>query len=181
MADYIKMNRADQRRYFAKLYRKNFAPIPFRGSLSLGALNTNTVIKADMLDTVLGEDIFFISCDITCGIREQTPTEGPIEFGLAHGDYDVGEIEEALSVSYFNPDNKIEQERSKRLVRRIGLFPGLRSEETFNQGAKYRQIIKFSVGNGFNLDYWAANRSSAALTTGTVIEFAGTLFGKWQR
>ncbi len=181
MVHYSEMNPVEQKRYFAKLRRKNFHPIPFRDSIQLLTLATNTTLIADMLDTNLGEDYFFISMDILATIREQSANEGPIEFGIAHEDYSAAEVEEHLSVSFVNPDNKIEQERARRKVRRVGHFPGLLATEVFNDGRKYRQTIKFSVGNGFNMSFFAANRSSAALTTGTVIEFSGTFFGRWQR
>ena len=168
-------------KHYAMLRRKNFVAIPYRGSVTLSTLAANTVVDAALFDTVLGEDLFCISTDLECQLQGFTAAEGPLEFGMAHSDYSEGEVEEALSVSFFNPDNKIEQERARRAVRRIGAFPGLTTNEVFRDGTKYRQTLKFSVGNGFTVNLFVANRGPGTLTTGASVKFQGTMFGRWQR
>ena len=177
MVDYT----PEQVRAYAKRRRKNFVAVPFRGSISLLTTAANNVVDAALFDSLLLEDLFCLSADVTIEIRGLTATEGPTEFGMAHSDYSEGEVEEALSVSYIGPDNKIEQERAKRLVRRIGTLPGLSTNEAFNDGRKYRQTLKFTIGNGFNMNMWAANRSAGAYTTGASLTFQGTVFGRWLR
>ena len=170
-----------QMKSYAKRRKKNFAAVPFRGSISLLTTAANTVVDAPMFDSVLLEDLFCLSADVTAQIRGLTATEGPTEFGFAHSDYSEGEVEEYLSVSYIGPDNKIEQERARRAIRRIGSFSGLDTNEEFNDGRKYRQVVKFTIGNGFNMNVWAANRSAGAYTTGASLTFQGTMYGRWQR
>ncbi len=181
MVDYRTLDPAAKQVYFAKLRRRNFVAVPIRGKVTLATLGSNVAITGDVFDSVLVEDLFCISCDINVALRDHTAGEGPIEFGLAHGDYSAAEIEECLSVSLLSPDNKIEGERARRLVRRIGYFAGLSTEEVFNNGVPKRVPLRWTQGDGTQMDMWAANRSGAALTTGTILEFQGTMYGRWQR
>ena len=178
---YHDMDERTRKAYFAKLRKKNWVPLRFRGELSLGTMASAAVVSSPVLDSVLAEDLFCISTDITVQMRDHTGPEGPLEFGLAHGDYSVTEIKEYLDVSYVDPDKQIEKEHARRLVRMIGALSGLNASEAFNDGRKYRQKLKFTVGNAFNLDFWVANRDGGSLTTGTTVTFQGTLFGRWLR
>ena len=181
MPDYSQMSDTMRNAYFAKLRRKNWVPIRFRGEVSLLTLASAAVLSAPVLDSTLAEDLYCISTDIIVQMRDHTAPEGPLEFGLSHGDYTDTEIKEYLDVSYMDPDKKIEAEHARRLVRMVGGLSGLNASEAFNDGRKYRQILKFTVGNGYNLDFWVANRDGGSLTTGTTIMFSGTLFGRWRR
>ncbi len=59
----------------------------------------------------------------TWSIVGMTEGEGPITVGYAHSDYTVTEIKEALeSGASIDPGLKIEQERTNRLIRIVGVF-----------------------------------------------------------
>ncbi len=159
--------------------RKGFQAINFSGALALSTLADDTVLSGGFF--TLGEDFFIISMDTLCALRGLTAGEGPIHVGFAHGDLSVGEVEEALQAEVTDPDDIIARERGRRPVRPFGVFPGLNTNEALNDGVPLRKKIKLSIGDGHIPSFYAANRSGAALTTGAIIEFVGTLYGRWQR
>ncbi len=160
--------------------RKNFVAIPFTNALALGTLADETVLS-NSISQVFGEDLYVISVDITLGLRGHTASETPIMFGLAHSDLTDAEILEALNAEVTDPDDIIAKERAKRPVRKIGGFYGTIAEPVFNDGKKYRQKMAFTVGDGHDISLWAKNQSGAALTTGTIIEYDGVIYGRWKR
>ncbi len=153
--------------------------IPFQTQLPLLTLANGTVLVV-AATSALGEDLFVISVDSQITIRGLTAGETPIYVGLNHSDYTVAEIAEALDVALTDPNDKIEQERSRRLVRRIGVFAGPDVDQHMNQGVSTRTKCLFTVGNDFNLEIFARNQSGAALTTGSVLEISGTIYGRWR-
>ncbi len=173
------MKKNNVRRF--KLNRKNFVAIPFSASVTLGTLADDAIIAINALGANLGEDLYVISADIFAMVRDMTGGETPLEFGCAHSDLSVTEIDENLTAELTDPDDIIAKERARRPVRRIGLFNGVDTQIQWNDGNSKRVKIRFSIGNGFNLSLWVKNRSGAILTTGAVAEFSGTLFGRWQR
>jgi hypothetical protein len=52
--------------------------------------------------------------------------------------------------------------------------------QNLNDGVKIRTPIKFGVGTGHQLNFWAENQSGASLTTGTIIEIEGVLYLRWR-
>ncbi len=164
--------------------RRNFVAIPFTAEFVLGTLADDTVLFGNLLGSAFGEDIFVISIDGLWGQQNPTLTEGPIEFGFAHGDLSAAEIREALVAELTNPDDIVAREHARRPVRRVGQFNDSSSAGSviqFNNGNIKRTPLRFSVGNGFQITTWVFNKSGAALTTGQTIHIAGTLFGRWQR
>ena len=131
----------------------------------------------------LGEDLFCISVDTTLSLRGIAAGEGPLTVGVAHGDLSIAEIVEALDANLTSPDDIIARERSRRPVRRIGIFAAQETGESqiLNGGIVLRTKLRFSVGNGHDVSFWIRNQSGAALTTGGFLETHGTLFGRWQR
>ncbi len=165
-----------------KRSNKNFVAIPFDASITLGTLAAGGVIATDIFGTVLGEDLFVLSIDGLWSSQGHTSGEGPIHVGFAHDDYTGPEIAENLGAELTDPDDKIAQERSRRLVRKSGVFmQDAATPQTLNHGTSIRNKLKFSVGDGHNVSAWALNNSGATLTTGTVIRIVGTLYGRWQR
>lgn len=162
--------------------RRNFVAIPYNGTLTLGTLADNVVAIAALLSSVLGEDLYIISVDIYVSFRDTTGGEILLIVGLAHGDLTVTEILENLDAELTDPDDIIAKERARRPVRRFGVFNQVGApEQGLNDGKKIRVPIRFSVGDGFNLNVFVVNRTGAALTTGGFLEFSGTIFGRWQR
>ncbi len=161
---------------------KDFVAIPFRiAGLALATLGDGTVLIQNALGGNFGEDFFFISADILWSILGLTATEGPIAVGITHGDLTVGEVAEALDAELLTPDNIIQNERNRRPVRRSGVFDGLNSNQSLNDGKMIRTKGKFSVGNDHFLGLWVRNLSGGTLTTGAKLQAQGTIYGRWQR
>ncbi len=160
--------------------RRGFVAIPFTSSTALATLADDTILATGLVSN-FGEDIYVISVDAQFTMRGNTTGENPISVGFSHSDLSPGEVLEALKADLSNPDDIIAKERARRPVRRTGVFAGAAVIQTLNDGKSIRQKIKFSVGNGFDLDAWFWNRSGGALQTGTIIEVDGTIYGRWQR
>ncbi len=163
-----------------KRSNKNFVAIPFTQTLSLGTLADNTVAINTLLSNLV-EDLFVISVDAYWSLRGMTANEGPLEVGLAHGDYTVTEIKECIESDNSDPDDLIDVERSRRKVRRSGMFQVIAPTEVLAQGEKIRTRMKFTIGDGKSLISWISNRTGSALTTGGSLVVSGTIFGRWLR
>ncbi len=169
--------------------RKNrgFVAIPVQGSLPLLTLADQAVLTADLFSAALTEDLFVISSEITSQIRGVTAGEGdPSTLVLAHGDYTDAQIAEALTVKLLGPGNKIEQERSRRLVRKLGVFQG----SNVNVETELKMIgkggapnpktnVKFVIESAKTMKIGIQNRSGGAFTTGAILEFDGMIYGRW--
>jgi len=147
--------------------------------MALSTLADDTVLQ----DTVItfGEDFYCVSVDVQFALEGFTAGEGPIFVGWSHGDLSAIEVEEALDANVSDPDDIIANEHSRRPVRKTGVFMGLNTNEALWDGKPIRTTLKFSVGDGHNLNIWAYNKSGATLTTGAQVRMLGTLYGRWQR
>ncbi len=175
------------KRYTRKQSRsKNFVAIPFDGNLTLSTLGSGVVLSDNLLSGNLTEDLFGISVDIMAEVVGLAAGEGdPSIIGVSHGDYTDTEIQEALDVVMLGPGNKIEQERARRLVRKVGFL----TADGVSQAAMtligsggsrlIRTRLRFVVQSGKNLDIFIQNISGANLTTGASLRYSGTLYGKW--
>ncbi len=161
--------------------RRGITALPFSASVALVTLADETVLATTVMGGVFQEDFFCVSIDAQWGLRGLTPGEGPIQVGYAHDNYSVTEVKESLEANLLTPDNKIQQERSRRLVRTAGKFPGVTAVEVLNDGKMIRTPLRFTVGNDHALEFWAKNRSGGTLTTGGIIELDGVLYGRWIR
>ncbi len=158
---------------------RNFVAIPFEQGVTVGALAQNAVEATAIL--TFGEDIYLVSADVTVIGRSGTAGEGPLPCGMAHGDLTDSEIEEAVSAEVTDPDDIIAAERARRPVRKIGSLEDAAGQQLEN-GSKIRLPLRFSVGDGHTLKLWVRNASAASpLTSGAVVQFSGTLYGRWQR
>ncbi len=161
--------------------RAKLVAIPFVARLPLSTLGASTVVTISALPSDFGEDFYCHSVFATWALREGTATEGPLSFGYAHGDLSVTEILEAITAEVTDPDDIIAKERSRRPVRKTGSFPGLSTNEIWNDGRQGRTGLGFSVGDGHTLDCWILNNSASALAGGTIVEIDGVIYGRWQR
>lgn len=159
--------------------RKGFVAIPFATNLALSTLGDDTVLKVATHGSAFGEDIFLISGDFFFSVQNSTSGEFPLIYGVAHNDLSVTEIKEALEAELTDPDDLIVKERTKRPVRKIAIQND--TNVPMNDGKPIRQKLGFTVGDGHSLALFVYNQSGATLTTGTIIEMNGTLFGRWQR
>ncbi len=159
--------------------RKNFQAFPFNVQLALLALADETVLKANLFVSDLIRGLFNISVDATWAVRGLTAGEGPINVGWAHNDLSIVEIKENLDVEMFDPSDIIARERSRRPVRKSGVFQGLTAVEVISNGNIIRTPLRFTTDIGHQIVFWGMNKSGANLTTGAVIEIQGTLYGRW--
>ncbi len=149
-------------------------PVRTTPSLALDTLNTLTVITTNVYGNADGA-YRVISMDGTWTIDGLTVGEGPIVFGFAHGDYTVVEIKEALEgATSISIGNKVELERSRRWVRRVGVFSGENVSEAFNDGRQWKTRLNWTIPIGTNLNMFAYNDTEANLTTGARVKFNGT-------
>ncbi len=167
---------------------KNFVAIPFNGTLALTTIANKAVKVDDALGGALTEDLFVISSDLIGEIQGLTPGEGePSIAGFSHGDYDVTEIGENLNVTLLGPGTKIEQERARRLVRKAGSFlsgGGTNVQTNLSMigrdGSRIsRTKLNFVVQSGKTFNVWLQNLSEATFTTGAILVYSGTLYGRW--
>ncbi len=147
--------------------------------LALGTLAAKTLVGTTFDETVVDRTLVS-SLKATWTMREYTPAEGdgPIVFGVAHGDYSDAEIEEVIeNTGSWNEGDKIAQEQSKRLVRTIGVFdtaPSAAGIYTINDGMPVHTKLNWILNQGVRLKIWAYNQGSSALaTTSPVISAEG--------
>ncbi len=145
----------------------------------LAPVNGAAVLAA--LSSTMENEVRITSVSLTVGMRDHTAGEGPMTFGVAHPDYTVAEIAEALGAAQTSPGRKIEQERGNRLVRELGVLSGLDTEEKGNDGRPIRAKLNWLIPDGMvALNFWVFNVSGATLTTGTDVVVSGHLNGFWQ-
>ncbi len=149
----------------------------FSSSLALLTLATNDVVGGLLSDTVV-DRVWLSSMDIRSAIRDITVGEGPIVYGVAHGDYTDAEVEECLeAVGSWDRSDQVAVEQANRKVRTIGTFSGFTPEEVLNNGNPKRVRLGFMLEDGQTLRFWAWNKSGVnPLTTGAVIEGNGQVY-----
>ncbi len=170
-----------------KRSNKNFAALPINGTLALSTLGSAVVLVGDLFLGNLTEDFYAISTDLSAEITALTAGEGePMFCGFAHGDYSVANIKEHLEVKLLGPGNKIEQEQTRRLIRKAGSFSGDGTNTQTNMRlggrtgeANIRTKLKFVIQSGKTLNLYVYNFSGAALTTGATLRWTGTVYGRW--
>ncbi len=164
-------HRASYRRKRTKLLKGNIDE-----AIALGTLANNTLL-ADVFDETVNERTYAISMEATWSLRDLTPGEGAILFGVAHGDYSAAEIEAVIeNAGSWNEGDLVSQEIARRKVRIIGQFEGQLGNEDFNDGVKLKTKLGWILNQGETLDVWAYNRSGAALTTGAFILLSGHIW-----
>ncbi len=166
---------------------KNFVAMPFNGTVALGTLADQAVVIDDALGGNLTENLYAVSADLMAEVKGLTAGEGePMVAGFAHGDYVATEIAENLNVVFLGPVDKIVQERTRRLVRKSGVFFGNSDNTQTNMrliGADGSRIIRtrlrFLLNESKSLSIFIQNLSTGALTTGASLVYSGTLYGRW--
>ncbi len=167
---------------YSKKNRRNFVAIPFTASIALTTLADDVVLATPLLGSGFNENLYAISVDATWSLKGHTQGEVPIQFGFCHDDLSVSEIAENLSAELTDPDDIITKERAQRPVRKSGIFSkGGENEQQLQDGALVRTKLKFMIGEGHSLALWIQNRTGNTLTTGSVVECNGTIYGRWRR
>ncbi len=138
-------------------------------SLALSTLANSTLV-IDAFDESVNERTYAISIEATYALRSLTAGEGPIVFGVSHGDYTAAEVEEVIeNAGSWNEGDLPAQEIARRKVRIIGQFEGQVSNEDFNDGVKLKTKLGWILLQGQTIDLWAYNRSGGTLTTGAFV------------
>ncbi len=113
-------------------------------------------------------------------LRSFTPVAnaGPILIGVAHSDYTGAEIEEFLETTdSWDEGNKVEQEVSKRLIRRIGTIDtpdDAADTSVLNDGKPIKTKLNWILNQGQTLQLWVYNLGSVdVMTTTPVVDIAG--------
>ncbi len=136
-------------------------------TLALSTLAATTLISTTF-DESVEERTLVSSIVAKYSLTNLTLGQGPIIFGVAHGDYTDAEIEEVIeNIQSWTPGDKIAQERAKRQVREIGQFvsDGASLDMTFNDGKPVKTKLNWVLQSDATLRLWAYNVSGAALST----------------
>ncbi len=136
-------------------------------TLSLGALATQVVILGPMGETV-NERTLVSSLVAQWSLRDHVEGEGPIEVGVAHGDYTTAEIQAYVDNSgSWNEGDLVNQEIAQRKVRKVGTFgAGPGAPDELNDGKPVKTKLNWILTQGQTIDIWAFNRDDGSLTTG---------------
>ncbi len=156
----------------------SFQALPVNGVLSLGTLANATALAGAL--TVITDDFWFQSGDLSWTLDGMTAGEGPIYVGLSNGDLSVSEIKESINAIPTSRSDIINRERARRPIRRVGQFSVVDTGEKLFDGRTERQTIKMYVAEATQLNFFAFNQSGASLTTGGVLSVYGTLYGNWK-
>ncbi len=162
-------------------YKGNMEWIPFSAELPLLTTADNIVVSASILGNMTRQ-FRVISVKANWTMMEHTAGQGPIVVGYAHGDYGTTEIAEATAVTLVNTGDKINREHANRLVRKVGSFRGLNTDEELvgNLGGEFiKTRLNWLIEIGFDLKIWAQNRANESLTTGSIVRVDGEIYGKW--
>ncbi len=147
--------------------------IPFLSNLAALAVTDATVVKGTTL-AASDRSYRILSFRTLWAKRGGTAGEGPIMVGYAHNDYTVAEIKEALEAeAAMATGDKIANEQANRLVRLVGVFPGIDGDETLNDGKPITTKLNWAIPLGGNVATFIYNRSGGTLTTGMVTTISG--------
>ncbi len=138
-------------------------------NINLGTLAAGTAILS--ATQVVKERTRVSSIDATYILSGMTKTDnvGPLEVGVAHSDYSLAEIDAFLErLTSWDEGDKVSQELSNRLIRRIGVFdvpadPG--EAVALNEGKKIKTKLNWILNAGQGLNFFVYNMGSGALAT----------------
>ncbi len=158
--------------------KDRFAAVRVNDTFLLGALASLDMTIATLL--TMGNEAWMVSADLTWGWNANVAGEGPVQVGLAHGDYTSAEVEEWIeSTGSADPGDKISQEQSRRSCRDAGLLAGI-VNFTMNDGRPKRTKLNMRIEDGKALSVFGYNAGSGTLTTGSAVSIIGKVYVKWQ-
>ncbi len=144
-------------------------------ALGLSTLGSVTVLTGTFTG-ISDAQYRLMSTKSTWDLIGQTEGEGPIVVGLAHSDYTVTEIKEALeAAAAISQGDKIANEKANRLVRIIGTFGG-GANSVLNDGRPVKTRFNWNIAIGDASVLFAYNDSGSALTTGAVLNVNGEVW-----
>lgn len=159
--------------------RRPILAIPFHTELGVGALSPDTLTSTGATGITNHKDMYLISMDVAVAMQKNTAGDGPLEFGVAHGDYSDSEMEEWIeAIASWNDEDQVLQERRRRKCRKIGILPGLSTEEVWNNGVMKRVKLGFTLQEGLDMAVWCYNADDTARNTGAKLRFTGTIYAR---
>ncbi len=149
-------------------------------------LQANLLTQADHvfvgteLTSVLTDDAYIMSMDITVATNGLTAGEGPLTVLVAHSNYSDAQVGEWYGANAnWDLGNKIVQEQGRRQCRIIGVIPGLASNESLLDGRKFRVKLGWQMFEGDTLQFGVFTEGQAAnLTTGCELHINGTAYAR---
>lgn len=153
-------------------------------SLALGTLATNTFLTGALFTNGTGRK-FLISADLSWNWSEVTQGNGPINVGVAHGDYTTTELLEWFSSASFTQSNKQEREENARgrFVKQAGTISAMAGGSGTNtaagqlaQGGLKRLKLGFLIEDGEAVNVWAHNADAVLLATGSLLRVTGKVY-----
>ncbi len=148
--------------------------------LALSTLAASTLIGADMIAS--GDDQYrILSMTGYWSLRGGTAGEGPLIMGVAHSGYSDAQIEAVLETETMLTRGNIvaTREVGRRLVRRVGQFSGVGTEEVLNDGKVTKVRLNWAMGEASVPRMWVHNFSGATLAGGAIVSFNGSMIIKW--
>ncbi len=168
MADYKRKGRRKRVRLIKGAINQELQP---------GALAADAAAIQTMNDTVV-DRTWALSMEATWA-WDGTAGEGPITVGVMHGDYNAVELEAYLeSTTSWDEGNRVEQETRRRAIRTVGVFRGLNSHETLNDGRPIKTRLSYIMTAGQTTTIWLYNQSEGPLTTGGILDVQGHIWLK---
>ncbi len=152
-------------------FRGTFRAVPVFPALPLSTLGTKDVVAATLINA--STDAYrMTSIDGVWSVVGLTAGEGPIQVGIARGDYTAAEIEEALeAATAVDLGDLLAQEKANRMVRKIGICS--QQEPILNGGRMVKTKLNWPVAIGDQPKIWAYSLFAGTLTTGAVAHFSG--------
>ncbi len=144
--------------------------LPTVQTKALGTQSTLTVALGVLTQTS-DEDYRLLSLKNTYSIDNLDAVDGPIDIGVAHGDYTAAEVEEWIeATASWTRNDQIAAEQANRKCRRIGTFS---EDGVLNLGRPVKTKLNWHVTTGENVNLWIYNHGPT-LQTGAVIGIQGS-------
>ncbi len=145
--------------------------VPISITVVIGALATKDVIAAAGF-VASDAEYLLMNVDCTYSWDSATAGDGPINVGIADGDYTDAEIEQCLEASAsISLGNRIAQEQGNRLVRSAGTMTETRPN--LRDGAPVKLKLNWKTAIGQIPKFYVYNITGANLVTGSALLVQG--------
>ncbi len=161
-----------------------FRIVPIQSTTAVGALAAadvvSGVIGAASTDTYRLKSLKASYSIVNLGAA----IDDSFQFGVAYSDYTAAEIEECLeAAAAIDMGDKVAQEQSNRLVRRIGTITQsgnvvADSGISFNNGMPVTTKLNWLIAIGDQLQAWIRNGTGSVYTTGASLSLSGQIVVK---
>lgn len=158
--------------------RQPVIPLRVNSQLAILAPTTGAITTVTLSDSVINR-MFLLSGKWVVALRDNTPLDGPIFFGVAHSDYTDAEILEWYNAQgNWDQGDLVAREQGRRKCRKVCIFAGELANEKVNNGMEVTTPLKFIVEEGASFTLFSINEGGATRTTGGVIELQGKVWAK---